>query len=75
MNEYFVYAIGFLAQFLFSSRLIVQWLKSEKDRVVATPTLFWTLSLVAAFLLFIYGYLRDDFAFLLGQGLTYFIYI
>lgn len=75
MNEYLVYAIGFLAQLLFSSRLIVQWLKSEKDRVVSTPTIFWTLSLVASFLLFIYGYLRDDFAIMLGQGLTYFIYI
>ena len=75
MSNWIIYSIGFLAQILFSSRLIVQWLQSEKQKRVVTPTLFWTLSLIASFLLFIYGYLRNDFAIMLGQGLTYFIYI
>lgn len=75
MSDWLIYAIGFLAQILFSSRLIVQWITSEKQRKVATPTLFWALSLTASFLLFIYGYLRHDFAIMLGQTLTYFIYI
>ncbi len=75
MNNWLIYSIGFIAQLLFSSRLIIQWLTSEKHKRVVTPTLFWTLSLVASFLLFIYGYLRDDFAIMLGQSLTYFIYI
>lgn len=75
MSDWLIYSIGFLAQILFSSRLIVQWLTSEKLKKVTTPVLFWTLSLVASFLLFVYGYLRDDFAIMLGQILTYFIYI
>jgi len=75
MSDWVIYSIGFIAQILFSSRLVVQWVTSEKQRKVITPTLFWTLSLVASFLLFIYGYLRDDFAIMLGQSLTYFIYI
>ena len=75
MSSWIVYSIGFLAQILFSSRLLVQWLKSEKEKQVTTPVLFWSLSLLASFLLFIYGYLRDDFAIMLGQSLTYFIYI
>ena len=75
MSNWIIYSIGFAAQILFSSRLIVQWLTSEKQKRVTTPTLFWTLSLFASFLLFVYGYLRDDFAIMLGQGLTYFIYI
>lgn len=75
MSDWIIYSVGFLAQILFSSRLIVQWLTSEKEKRVVTPTLFWTLSLIASFLLFIYGYLRNDFAIMLGQGLTYFIYI
>lgn len=75
MKDYLVYGIGFLAQILFSSRLIIQWVTSEKHRKVITPTTFWTLSLIASFLLFIYGYLRLDFAIMLGQALTYFIYI
>ncbi|MBT8393575.1 MAG: lipid-A-disaccharide synthase N-terminal domain-containing protein [Bacteroidia bacterium] len=75
MSNWLIYSIGFLAQILFSSRLIVQWLTSEKQKKVTTPVLFWSLSLVASFLLFVYGYLRDDFAIMLGQILTYFIYI
>lgn len=75
MSDWIIYSIGFLAQILFSSRLVVQWISSEKQQRVITPTLFWTLSLIASFLLFIYGYLRNDFAIMLGQTLTYFIYI
>ena len=75
MNSWIIYSIGFLAQVLFSSRLIIQWLTSEKQKKVTTPTLFWSLSLIASFLLFIYGYLRNDFAIMFGQALTYFIYI
>jgi len=75
MSNWIIYSIGFLAQVLFSSRLIVQWITSEKQKKVVTPVLFWMLSLCASILLFIYGYLRDDFAIMLGQTLTYFIYI
>jgi len=75
MSNWIIYGIGFLAQLLFSGRLILQWVLSEKSKKVVTPSLFWKLSLLASFLLFIYGYLRDDFAIMLGQALTYFIYI
>ncbi|CDF78544.1 lipid-A-disaccharide synthase [Formosa agariphila KMM 3901] len=75
MSNWIIYTIGFIAQILFSSRLVIQWITSEKKRKVITPTLFWTLSLIASFLLFVYGYLRQDFAIMLGQSLTYYIYI
>ena len=75
MNDWVLYSIGFFAQILFSSRLIVQWVTTEKQKQVSTPVLFWTLSLIASFLLFIYGYFRNDFPIMLGQTLTYFIYI
>ncbi|WP_179319434.1 lipid-A-disaccharide synthase N-terminal domain-containing protein [Winogradskyella helgolandensis] len=75
MKDWIIYSIGFLAQILFSSRLIVQWITSEKQRKVSSPKAFWILSLIASFLLFIYGYLRLDFAIMLGQSLTYYIYI
>ncbi len=70
-----VYSIGFLAQIIFSGRLLIQWIVSEKNKRVSTPAIFWKLSHLASFLLFFYGYLRDDFAIMLGQFLTYFIYI
>jgi len=75
LKDWIIYSIGFLAQILFSSRLIIQWITSEKQRKVSSPKAFWVLSLIASFLLFIYGYLRLDFAIMLGQSLTYFIYI
>ena len=75
MSNWIIYSIGFLAQLLFSGRLVLQWILSEKSKKVLTPSLFWKLSLIASFLLFVYGYLRDDFAIMLGQALTYFIYI
>ena len=75
MSDWLIYSIGFLAQILFSSRLLIQWIQSEKLKKVVTPLLFWQLSLLASFLLFVYGWFRDDFAIMLGQVLTYFIYI
>lgn len=75
MGEWLIYAIGFLAQLLFSARMLLQWVLSEKSKKVLTPRLFWQFSLLASFLLFVYGWLRDDFAIMLGQTLTYFIYI
>jgi len=75
MQPWIIYSIGFLAQILFSGRLLVQWALSEKAKKVITPSLFWQMSLVASFLLFVYGYLRDDFAIMFGQALTYYIYI
>nr|WP_321233481.1 lipid-A-disaccharide synthase N-terminal domain-containing protein [uncultured Psychroserpens sp.] len=75
MSHWWIYCIGFLAQLLFSYRLIAQWLASEQQQRVVTPTLFWSLSLIASILLFIYGFFRDDFSIMLGQSLTYYIYI
>ena len=75
MSYWLIYSVGFFAQILFSSRLLIQWIQSEKVKKVVTPLLFWQLSLLASFLLFVYGWLRDDFAIMLGQVLTYFIYI
>lgn len=75
MNDYLVFGIGLLAQLLFSARLLVQWLRSEKAGRVVSPTLFWQLSLLASFLLMVYGILRDDLVIILGQLLSYFIYI
>lgn len=75
MNDYFIYSIGLIAQLLFSLRLLIQWGFSEKENKVVTPTFFWIVSLIASFLFFIYGFLRNDFAIMLGQIITYYIYI
>lgn len=75
MNDWIVFSIGIFAQILFSSRLLVQWLKSEKAGKVLSPTLFWQLSLLASCTLIIYGILRKDIVIILGQAVSYYIYI
>ncbi len=68
-------SIGFSSQFLFSARTFYQWFASEKEKKVIAPRYFWQLSLVASFLMFLYGDIRNDFPIMLGQAITYFIYI
>jgi len=43
MSNWIIYSIGFLAQLIFSGRLILQWILSEKSKKVLTPSLFWKL--------------------------------
>ena len=75
MRDILIFAIGFTAQFLFMSRMIVQWLQSEKAGKPLSPALFWEMSILGALLFFLYGILRKDFAILLGQMIVYFIYL
>lgn len=71
----FTLAVGFLAQGFFSARILVQWLLSERARKVLSPSVFWILSLAGSYLLCFYGWLRDDFSIVLGQFLSYYIYV
>ena len=74
-SSWYIYALGFVAQGLFSARILVQWLMSEKRRKVVNPTIFWILSLVASIVYFVYAYLRSDFSIMLGLFISYFIYL
>ena len=74
-NIVYIYSLGFIAQFFFSARVIIQWFYTEKKARVITPTIYWILSLTASFLFFMYGYFRDDFAIMFGQFIGYYIYI
>jgi len=75
VNNTIIEAIGFTAQGLFSARLLIQWIKTEQAQKIQSPTVFWILSLVASFLLVIYGLLRQDIVIVGGQIVSYYIYI
>lgn len=75
MNQYLIYSVGLLAQVLFAARLLVQWVASEKAKKVLSPVLFWQLSMLASLLLCLYGWLRNDFAIIAGQLISYYVYI
>lgn len=70
-----IIAIGLLAQCFFSARILLQWIMSERAREVLSPSLFWILSLCGSYLLCLYGWLRDDFSIVLGQFISYYIYL
>lgn len=75
VSSLYVYAIGFLAQGFFSARMLIQWILSERARRVVSPNAYWLCSLAGSVLLFVYGWLRDDFAIIFGQLISYYVYI
>jgi lipid-A-disaccharide synthase-like uncharacterized protein len=75
IQKYGIYGLGFFAQSLFGARLVVQLLISERKGKVVSPTIFWQLSLMASFLFLIYGIIRNDLVIIIGQTLSYFIYV
>lgn len=70
-----IYAIGFLAQLFFSARILIQWVLSERAHRIVSPSAYWICSLAGSWLLFLYGWLRDDFSIILGQLISYYIYL
>jgi lipid-A-disaccharide synthase-like uncharacterized protein len=74
MADTLMYLIGFGAQLMFASRIVVQWLSSERAGQVTTPLSFWFLSLGGASLMVIYGVLRHDIVITAGQTVLFCIY-
>ncbi|MBC6608989.1 lipid-A-disaccharide synthase N-terminal domain-containing protein [Hymenobacter sp. BT188] len=74
-TEVVAYGVGLIAQLLFSSRIILQWIQSERAKRVLVPVLFWQISLVSSFLMILYGMLRHDPIILAAQLISYAIYI
>jgi lipid-A-disaccharide synthase-like uncharacterized protein len=66
---------GFLAQFVFFLRFIVQWISSEKQKKSVIPISFWYLSVVGALMILVYAIQRGDPVFIFGQFFALVIYI
>lgn len=75
MSSALIFAVGFLAQGFFSARMLIQWILSERSKQIVSPVVYWVCSLVGSILLFVYGCLRNDFAIVLGQLISYYIYV
>lgn len=73
--KYLILALGFTAQLFFSLRTLLQWYQSEKAKKVVSPSAYWVLSVIGSYLFFVYGILRDDFSIVLGQLISYYIYL
>ena len=67
--------LGLLGQVLFTGRMLVQWLVSEKQKRSIVPPVFWWMSLGGASMLLIYFIWRKDIVGVLGQSTGWFIYL
>lgn len=67
--------LGLLGQILFTGRMIVQWLASEKEKRSVIPTAFWWMSLGGSTMLIIYFIWRVEPIGILGQCTGWFIYV
>jgi lipid-A-disaccharide synthase-like uncharacterized protein len=67
--------LGLLGQVLFTGRMIVQWLASEKRKKSVVPPIFWWMSLAGSSMLMVYFLWRRDPIGLLGQSFGWFIYV
>jgi lipid-A-disaccharide synthase-like uncharacterized protein len=67
--------LGLLGQVLFTGRMLVQWLASEKEKRSVVPVAFWWMSLIGATMLIVYFGWRKDIVGLLGQATGWLIYV
>lgn len=67
--------LGFVAQFSFTMRFVVQWIASERAKRSVVPVAFWFFSLLGGVLLLIYSIYRKDPVFIAGQAMGLFIYV
>jgi lipid-A-disaccharide synthase-like uncharacterized protein len=68
-------SLGLLGQVLFTGRMIVQWLASEKSKQSVVPPMFWWMSLIGSLMLLTYFLWRRDVVGILGQGIGLTIYV
>ncbi len=68
-------AIGFLGQFLFAARFIVQWIASERKKESHVPIQFWYFSLIGGAITTAYAIHRRDPVFIVGQASGLIVYV
>ena len=67
-------SVGFLGQALFTFRMVLQWLVSEKHKRSVVPVGFWWGSLFGGMMLFAYFVWRKDIVGIVGQSTGVFVY-
>ena len=66
--------VGFAGQVMFSLRLLLQWMASERAGRSIMPVAFWYFSIVGGLMLLSYAIWRRDPVFILGQSTGVVIY-
>jgi lipid-A-disaccharide synthase-like uncharacterized protein len=67
--------VGFLGQFVFFLRFVVQWLATERAGRTVIPLAFWYLSLGGSVIVLAYSIFRLDPVFMFAYSLNMIIYV
>ena len=66
--------VGWLGNFIFTSRFLVQWYVTEKKKQVVVPPAFWWLSLTGALTFLCYSIHQRDSVFIFAYAFTWIPY-
>jgi len=69
------FILGLVAQLLFSARILIQWIASERAGRSVVPVAFWYFSLLGSLLLLVYSFIRHDLVFVFSQLPGLYIYV
>lgn len=67
--------VGLVGQGIFTSRLAVQWLASERKKDVVVPDAFWWFSLAGGLITLVYAIHLQSLSLALAQSTGVFIYM
>ena len=73
-NEQIWLIIGFIGQTIFASRVLVQWVVSERASKSIIPNIFWWISIAGSLILLSYAIHKQDPVFIVGQSCGFLIY-
>lgn len=65
---------GLAAQAIFMSRMLIQWVATERAKRSIVPVSFWWLSIIGAVMLLVYGVLREDIVIIAAQSFGFIVY-
>ena len=71
----FTFFIGLISQLCYGARQLVQWIMTERLKRVVSPTGYWAFSLAGCCFMLWYGWLREDIVILVGQMLSFYVYV
>lgn len=66
--------VGLAGQGIFFSRVLLQWIASEKKKSIVIPITYWHLSIVGALILLVYALHQRDVVFIIAYILNVLIF-
>ncbi len=66
--------VGFIGQFIFGGRFLIQWICSEVKKESHIPMAFWYMSVLGGLILLLYAISIKNPVFIMGQSMGMIVY-